>query len=74
MPVANAPLLDVCSRCVPLADLLHISRQSCYLIGRDRAVADIPIEHPSCSKQHAALQFRLIVKRNEFGDETKTIK
>lgn len=38
------------------ADLLHIHRQSAYLIGRDRLVADIPIEHPSCSKQHAVIQ------------------
>jgi smad nuclear-interacting protein 1 len=38
------------------AELLHINRQSAYLIGRDRAVADIFIEHPSCSKQHAVIQ------------------
>lgn len=30
------------------------------MLGRDRRVADIPIDHPSCSKQHAALQFRLV--------------
>ncbi|KAJ3808460.1 SMAD/FHA domain-containing protein [Lentinula lateritia] len=36
-------------------ELLHIQRQSAYLIGRDRLVADIPIEHPSCSKQHASV-------------------
>ena len=38
------------------SELLHIHRQSAYLIGRDRAVADILVEHPSCSKQHAAIQ------------------
>ena len=38
------------------SDLLHIHRQSAYLIGRDRTVTDIPIEHPSCSKQHAVIQ------------------
>jgi len=37
-------------------DLLHIHRQSAYLIGRDRTVTDIPLEHPSCSKQHAVIQ------------------
>ncbi|KAI9269052.1 SMAD/FHA domain-containing protein [Phascolomyces articulosus] len=41
-------------------DLLHIHRQSAFLFGRDRVVADIPIDHPSCSKQHAVLQFRLV--------------
>lgn len=33
---------------------------SCYIFGRDRAVADIPTDHPSCSKQHAVLQFRAV--------------
>lgn len=37
-------------------ELLHIHRQSAYLVGRDRLVADIAIEHPSCSKQHAVFQ------------------
>ncbi|KAI9495697.1 SMAD/FHA domain-containing protein [Zychaea mexicana] len=41
-------------------DLLHIHRQSAFLFGRDRVVADIPVDHPSCSKQHAVLQFRLV--------------
>ena len=39
--------------------MLPIHRQSAYLLGRDRRVADIPIDHPSCSKQHAVLQYRL---------------
>ena len=29
-----------------------------YLVGRDRAVVDIPSDHPSCSKQHCVIQFR----------------
>lgn len=37
-------------------ELLHIHRQSAYLFGRDRLVADIAVDHPSCSKQHAAIQ------------------
>lgn len=37
-------------------ELLHIHRQSAYLIGRDRAVVDLAVEHPSCSKQHAVIQ------------------
>ena len=40
--------------------VLHIHRQSGYLLGRDRKVADIPVDHPSCSKQHAVLQFRSV--------------
>ncbi|KAI5481818.1 smad nuclear-interacting protein 1 [Pseudohyphozyma bogoriensis] len=53
-------------------DLFHVHRQSAYLIGRDRIVADIPVEHPSTSKQHAVLQYRQVIERNEFGD-TKTL-
>ncbi|KAI9202086.1 SMAD/FHA domain-containing protein [Polychytrium aggregatum] len=55
-------------------DLLHIHRQSAYLIGRDRVVADIPIDHPSCSKQHAALQYRQIVTTDELGQTQRTVK
>jgi smad nuclear-interacting protein 1 len=35
-----------------------IYRKSCYIFGRDRQVVDVPTDHPSCSKQHAAIQFR----------------
>lgn len=37
------------------------------LFGRDRAVADIPTDHPSCSKQHAVLQFRRTVVADAHG-------
>ncbi|VDP23654.1 unnamed protein product [Schistosoma margrebowiei] len=40
--------------------VLHIHRQSGFLIGRDRKIADIPMDHPSISKQHAVLQYRLV--------------
>ena len=40
----------------PIDDPLYIHRQSCYLLGRDRKIADLPVDHPSCSKQHAVLQ------------------
>lgn len=40
--------------------ILHIHRQSGFLIGRDRNIADIPMDHPSISKQHAVLQYRFV--------------
>ncbi|KAL4265413.1 Cellular Process Regulator and RNA Processing Protein [Pleurotus pulmonarius] len=55
-------------------ELLHIHRQSAYLIGRDRLVADIALEHPSCSKQHAAIQHRSVQERDEFGGVKAVIK
>ncbi|KAI8991282.1 SMAD/FHA domain-containing protein [Mycotypha africana] len=55
-------------------DLLHIHRSSSLLIGRDRAVADIPVDHPSCSKQHAVLQYRLVNAEDDTGKPTKVVK
>lgn len=43
-----------------LNEPLYIHRQSCYLFGRERRVADVPTDHPSCSKQHAVIQFRQV--------------
>ncbi|ESK95720.1 smad nuclear interacting protein 1 [Moniliophthora roreri MCA 2997] len=54
-------------------ELLHIHRQSAYLVGRDRLVADIPIEHPSCSKQHAVIQYRHVQEKDDFGG-SKVVK
>ncbi|KAF4658634.1 hypothetical protein FOL47_007895 [Perkinsus chesapeaki] len=48
--------------------ILHIHRKSCYLFGKDRRLTDsndeddvcfVPIDHPTCSRQHAVIQFRL---------------
>ncbi|KAH7928442.1 SMAD/FHA domain-containing protein [Leucogyrophana mollusca] len=55
-------------------ELLHIHRQSAYLIGRDRTVADITVEHPSCSKQHAVIQHRQVHEKDEFGVPKPAIK
>jgi len=55
-------------------DLLHIHRQSAYLIGRDKTVVDIPLDHPSCSKQHAVIQHRSIPEKDEFGNVKAKIK
>jgi len=55
-------------------ELLHIHRQSAYLIGRDRTVADIPLEHPSCSKQHSVIQYRLVQQKDELGVSKAVIK
>lgn len=41
-------------------DTLHLSRQSAYLFGREKKVADIFVEHPSLSRQHCVLQFRAV--------------
>lgn len=55
-------------------EMLQIHRQSAYLLGRDRQIADIPIDHPSCSKQHAVLQFRLVEHTRPDGSRGRRVK
>lgn len=54
--------------------VLYIHRQSGYLIGRDRKICDIAVDHPSCSKQHAALQFRLVPYERDDGSTGKRVR
>jgi smad nuclear-interacting protein 1 len=37
-------------------------------------VADLPLDHPSCSKQHAVLQYRLIEVQDEEGNSRREVK
>ena len=57
-----------------IVDTVELSLRSCWLVGRETAVADLPAEHPSISKQHAVIQFRHTEKRNEFGDKIGRVK
>ncbi|GAA0146088.1 RNA splicing factor [Lithospermum erythrorhizon] len=56
-----------------LNEPLYIHRQTCYLFGRERRVADVPTDHPSCSKQHAVLQYRQVEKENPDGTSFKQV-
>ena len=57
-----------------LLEVVELHERSCWLIGKERMVVDFPLDHPSCSKQHAAIQFRYVEKRNEFGDRIGRVK
>ncbi|KXG48914.1 uncharacterized protein PGRI_027840 [Penicillium griseofulvum] len=57
-----------------LLETVELAERSCWLIGRERMVVDFPLDHPSCSKQHAVLQFRFVEKRNEYGDRIGKVK
>ncbi|KAI1385788.1 SMAD/FHA domain-containing protein [Hypoxylon trugodes] len=57
-----------------IVDTVPLSHRSCWLVGRELAVVDLPAEHPSISKQHAVIQFRYIEKRNEYGDKIGKVK
>ena len=50
-----------------IIETLHVHRQSAFLLGRDDRIADLLITHPSCSKQHAVLQFRSQEIRTSTG-------
>jgi len=52
---------------------LHLHRQSAYLMGRDRKVCDLPIDHPSCSKQHAAFQYRMVSRKKDDGTDANRV-
>lgn len=54
--------------------ILYIHRQSAYLLGRDRKVADIPLDHPSCSKQHSVLQYRLVPVTRQDGTTASRVQ
>ncbi|XP_048205159.1 smad nuclear-interacting protein 1-like, partial [Perognathus longimembris pacificus] len=54
--------------------VMYIHRQSAYLLGRDRRIADIPIDHPSCSKQHAVFQYRLVEYTHADGTVGRRVK
>lgn len=54
-------------------ETIPLHRQEWYLIGKDRDVAHIPSDHPSCSRQHAVIQFRRRVKEDEYGERTASV-
>lgn len=57
-----------------LLKIIYLHRQSAYLIGRLAHVCEIPVDHPSCSKQHAALQFRAVKVQKKTGRDVLSVK
>ena len=57
-----------------IVDTIDLGSRSCWLIGRDASIADLPAEHPSISKQHAVIQFRFVEKVDEYGDRKGGVK
>ena len=53
-----------------LLETIPLHNRTCWLFGREKTVCDVPVEHPSASKQHAVLQFRYVEKVvGEFGEK-----
>lgn len=50
--------------------VIALHKDSFHLFGRDRKVVHIATDHPSCSSQHAVLQFRSVPLLDDVGLET----
>lgn len=57
-----------------LLDTVPLHTRSCWLIGREAQVADLLVEHPSTSSQHAVIQFRYTARTNVFGDKDSRVR
>ncbi|KAL8867585.1 MAG: hypothetical protein Q9198_008461 [Flavoplaca austrocitrina] len=69
LPPPSQPYLLYIFKSSDLLSKLTLNERSCWLFGREKMVTDVPVEHPSASKQHAVLQFRYVVRKDEFGDK-----
>jgi len=54
-------------------DVLYIHRQSAFMISREKKLGDILVEHPSCSKQHAVLQYRCVPFVKADGSKARRV-
>jgi len=54
--------------------VVYLHRQSAYLIGKLADICEIPVEHPSCSRQHAALQFRAVKITKPSGRDVLSVR
>ncbi|RVD84561.1 uncharacterized protein DFL_006304 [Arthrobotrys flagrans] len=57
-----------------ILETIILSTRTAWLFGRDRLVADVPIDHPSASKQHAVIQFRFVTRVNDYGEREGGVK
>lgn len=57
-----------------IIDTLYLHRQSAYLFGRESRVADHVLNHPSCSSQHAVIQFRYVTDKSNELQKKRIIK
>jgi smad nuclear-interacting protein 1 len=48
-------------------DKIEIYSKSHFLLGKDRHIVEICLDHPSCSRQHSVIQFRNVEVKDEDG-------
>ncbi|RHW73524.1 FHA domain containing protein [Trypanosoma brucei equiperdum] len=64
-PYLPAYRLRVLKEGETVATFNDISRRAVTLMGKDRGINDIPLDHPSCSAQHAALEVNFVHRNSE---------
>mmetsp|Transcript_5184 Transcript_5184/g.10262 ORF Transcript_5184/g.10262 Transcript_5184/m.10262 type:complete len:242 (+) Transcript_5184:118-843(+) len=58
----------------PFDEPLMLHKQTAFLFGRDRRVTDVPTDHPSCSLQHAVVQYRTTEKTGKDGLSRRSVR
>ncbi|PSK57282.1 FHA domain-containing protein DDL [Elsinoe australis] len=56
------------------ADTVPLFERSCWLLGRESTIVDIRLDERTASKQHAVIQFRYSMNRDEYGDKIEKVK
>ena len=74
LPPASQPWRLYVFKSSSLLETLNLHERTCWLFGRERMVVDHLTEHPSCSKQHAVLQFRYTEKKDEWGERKGRVR
>jgi smad nuclear-interacting protein 1 len=46
---------------------IEIFSKSYFLLGKDRHIVEICLDHPSCSRQHSVIQFRTVEVKDDDG-------
>ncbi|PNS17271.1 FHA domain-containing protein DDL [Sphaceloma murrayae] len=56
------------------ADTVPLFERSCWLFGRETTIVDVRLDERTASKQHAVIQFRYSMKRDEYGDKIERVR
>ncbi|KAF2218399.1 SMAD/FHA domain-containing protein, partial [Elsinoe ampelina] len=55
-------------------DTVPLFERSCWLFGRETTIVDVRLDEKTASKQHAVVQFRYSMRRDEYGDKIERVR
>ncbi|KAF4548628.1 FHA domain-containing protein [Elsinoe fawcettii] len=55
-------------------DTVPLFERSCWLFGRENTIVDVRLDEKTTSKQHAVVQFRYSMSRDEYGDKIERVR